>query len=285
MAVSDDNAAPSGSRTKSGPSAGKVVIVTGGASGIGLATSRRFARDGAHVVIADKEDEAGQAAAKDLGDRGRSVMFVHCDVSQRLDVLNLMAAVIEAHDRVDVLVNNAGVGEKVGFLDLDEAEFDRIVGVNLKGGFLVGQAVARQMIDQLENADPSVNLPPGAIINMSSVNAVFSRADRVIYSMTKAGLQSLTKGMALALAPHGIRVNAIGPGSISTEMTEEVLADEVVRKKILSRTPLGRIGTAKEIASVAAFLASNDASYITGQTIFVDGGRLPLHYTVEPTGS
>ncbi len=267
-----------------GRSSGKVVIVTGGASGIGRAVASRFARDGAHVIVADKDEEAGQAAATELRERGRDAMFVHCDVSQRLDVLNLTAAALEAHNHIDVLVNNAGVGEKVGFLDVDEAEFDRVVGVNLKGGFLVAQAVARQMLAQIDPDDPSPNRPPGAIINMSSVNAVFSRADRVVYCMTKAGLQSLTKGMALALAPHGIRVNAIGPGSISTEMTEGALADEAVRKMILSRTPLGRIGSPDEIASVASFLASDDASYITGQTIFVDGGRLPLHYTVETTG-
>lgn len=262
-----------------GRASGKVVIVTGGASGIGLATAARFARDGANVVVADKDEDAGGAAVADLG---RDAMFVNCDVSQRLDVLNLTAAALEAHGHIDVLVNNAGVAEKDGFLDLDEAEFDRIVGVNLKGGFLVSQAVARQMVAQVDPDDPTVNRPPGTIINMSSVNAVFSRGDRVVYSMTKAGLQSLTKGMALALAPHGIRVNAIGPGSVATPMTADALADDAVRKTILSRTPLGRIGSPDEIASVASFLASDDASYITGETIFVDGGRLPLHYTVEP---
>ena len=116
---------------------------------------------------------------------------------------------------------------------------------------------------------------------MSSVNAVFSRADRVVYAMTKAGLQSLTKGMALALAPHGIRVNAIGPGSIATRVVDGIALDEAVRKRVLSRTPLGRYGSAEEIAAVAAFLASSEASYITGQTIYADGGRLSLHYTVD----
>jgi len=262
-------------------SAGKVVIVTGGASGIGFATARRFARDGAHVVIADKDETAGQLAKDDLVSRGRDVMFVNCDVAQRLDVLNLTAAALEAHGKIDVLVNNAGVGEKDGFLDVDEAEFDRVIGVNLKGGFLVGQAVARQMVAQLEDESPTAKHAAGTIINMTSVNAVFSRGDRVVYSMTKAALQSMTKGMALALAPHGIRVNAIGPGTVSTAMTDAALADQDARETILSRTPLGRVGAPEEIASVAAFLASDEASYITGETIFVDGGRLPLHYMVK----
>ena len=147
--------------------------------------------------------------------------------------------------------------------------------VNLKGTFLCSQAVARHMVERIKAGGR-----PGAIVNMSSVNAVFAIADQVPYSVSKGGLTQLTRVMALSLAQHGIRVNAIGPGSIATEMLELVMTDPRCGSTILSRTPLGRIGEPHEIAAVAAFLASDEASYITGQTIYADGGRLPLNYTV-----
>jgi NAD(P)-dependent dehydrogenase (short-subunit alcohol dehydrogenase family) len=150
-----------------------------------------------------------------------------------------------------------------------------VLRVNLKGAFLCSQAVARHMVERIE-----AGATPGAIVNMSSVNAVFAIADQVPYSVSKGGISQLTKVTALALAPYGIRVNAIGPGSISTEMLESVMADPEARRRVLSRTPLGRIGEPREIAAIAAFLASDEASYITGQTIYADGGRLPLNYTV-----
>lgn len=255
---------------------GKVVIVTGAARGIGLACADRFAKDEANVIVADRDETAGHKAVAEMNEREFQATFVNCDVSKRLDVLNLLAATLEAYGRVDILINNAGVGENIPFLDIEEPNFDYIVGINLKGAFLVAQTVARQMVTQVEAGDK-----PGTIINMTSVNAVFSRPTGVIYSITKAGIQSLTKGMALALAPHGIRVNAIGPGTIDTEMLVETNKDEDARRRILSRTPAGRYGNAEEIAGVAAFLASDDATYITGETIFADGGRLPLHYTVD----
>jgi NAD(P)-dependent dehydrogenase (short-subunit alcohol dehydrogenase family) len=150
-----------------------------------------------------------------------------------------------------------------------------VLRVNLKGAFLVAQAAARQMVAQIADGGA-----PGAIVNMSSVNAVFAIANQVPYSVSKGGVNQLTKVMALALAPHGIRVNAIGPGSIMTDMLASVAGDPAARRRVLSRTPLGRIGHPDEIAAIAAFLASDEASYITGQTIYADGGRLPLNYTV-----
>jgi glucose 1-dehydrogenase len=252
----------------------KVAIVTGGAKGIGLAIARRFASEGARVVIADVNEEAGSRAVEEIGALG-AARFVRCDVGDRADVENLVASTVQTWGAVDVLANNAGIVHAADFLDVSEADFDRVLRVNLKGAFLVGQAAARQMVKQIGQGGA-----PGAIVNMSSVNAVFAIANQVPYSVSKGGINQLTKVMALALAPHGIRVNAIGPGSIMTDMLASVNSNPEAKHRLLSRTPLGRIGDPSEIAAIAAFLASDDASYITGQTIYADGGRLPLNYTV-----
>lgn len=254
----------------------KVAIITGAARGIGQACAMRLAQDGAKVVLADKDEEGGQRAADDIVEVGQEARFVHADVSERLDIMNLMASVLEAYERVDILINNAGVLDSASFLDLELEDFDRVLSVNLRGSFLVGQAVTRQMVKQIEAGDP-----PGAVINMASVNSFYALPDHITYSISKAGIQSLTKGMALSLAPYGIRVNAIGPGSIMTPMLASVAKDDKARRKVLSRTPLGRFGRPEEIAAIAAFLASEEASYITGETIYADGGRLPLNYVVD----
>ncbi|WP_421726365.1 SDR family NAD(P)-dependent oxidoreductase [Bauldia sp.] len=255
----------------------KVAIVTGAARGIGYAIARRFLEEGAQVVIADIDDSTGPKAVEELSVLG-PVRFIECDVGERLDVRNTVAATIDAFGDIDVLVNNAATLVKADFLEVDEADFDNVLRVNLKGAFLCGQAVARHMVDRIAEGGT-----PGAIVNLSSVNEIFAIANQVPYTVSKGGVGQLTKVMALALAPHGIRVNAVGPGSIATELLETTLADDDARQRILSRTPLGRIGEPKEIAAVVAFLASDEASYITGQTIYADGGRLPLNYTVPVT--
>ena len=254
---------------------GKTAIVTGAAVGIGHAIAERFLRDGMRVVMADIDGEKGARAARDLETLGE-VHFVKADVGKTLDVHNLVASAMDLLGDIEILVNNAGIVHGADFLDLKEQDFDRVLQVNLKGSFLVGQAVARYMVEKVKKGGPA-----GAIVNMSSVNAVFAISNQIPYSVSKGGVNQLTKAMALALAPYGIRVNAIGPGSIMTDMLASVNADPAARRRILSRTPLGRIGDPKEIAAIAAFLASDDASYITGQTIYADGGRLPLNYTVE----
>lgn len=252
----------------------KVAIVTGAARGIGFAIASRFATDGARVVIADIDEDSGSRAAQEIGAHG-AVRFVRCDVGEPADVENLITATIGAWGAIDVLVNNAGIVHGADFLELEEADFDRVLRVNLKGAFLVGQAAARRMVEQVKQGGA-----PGAVVNMSSVNAIFAIANQVPYSVSKGGVNQLTRAMALSLAPYGIRVNAIGPGSIMTSMLATVNADQEAKRRLLSRTPLGRIGDPSEIASVAAFLASDEASYITGQTVYADGGRLPLNYTV-----
>ena len=254
----------------------KVAIVTGAARGIGLAVARRFLQEGARVILADIDEDGGSEAVGTLGESG-AVRFVHCDVGDRLSVRNLVAATLDAFGSVDVLVNNAGIVHAADFLELGEEDFDRVLRVNLKGAFLLGQAAARRMVRQVEEGGP-----PGAIVNMSSVNAVMAIPNQVPYSVSKGGLNQLTRVMALALAPHGIRVNGIGPGSIATDMLASVATNPAAKRRILSRTPLGRIGDPAEIAAIAAFLASDDSSYMTGQILYADGGRLPLNYTVEP---
>ncbi len=250
---------------------GKVVIITGAARGIGRACAERFVREGAKVVVADIDQARGQETATAISGGGTETLFVACDVGDSVQVSNLIAASVDAFGALDVLVNNAGILHTGDFMDLTEQDFDRVIRVNLKGPLLVGQAVARQLIDQGRG---------GAIVNLSSVGAVLAAPFQAAYNVSKGGVAQLTRVMALSLAPHGIRVNAIGPGTIGTDMTNDMLGDNALRRRILSRTPLGRVGDPAEVAAVAVFLASEEASYITGQTVYCDGGRLPLNYTV-----
>lgn len=247
----------------------QVAMVTGGAQGIGLAIVERFIEEGCRVAIIDVDSDKGNEAVSRLG---HSTMFIHCDVGDKAAVDDAVKQVVSHFGALNVAVSNAAIVHSADFLDIEEEDFDRVMRVNLKGMFLTGQAAARQMVKQESG---------GAIINMSSVNAVLAIPNQVPYVVAKGGVQQLTKVMSLSLAPHHVRVNAIGPGSILTELLETVVSkDEAARKKVMSRTPMGRFGMPSEVASVAAFLASNDASYITGETIYADGGRLPLNYTV-----
>jgi NAD(P)-dependent dehydrogenase (short-subunit alcohol dehydrogenase family) len=255
---------------------GRVALITGGANGIGKACAERFLAEGAQVVIADVAREAGEATAKALGSNAR---FIACDVGVKAEVDAMVTSTVDAFGALDVLVNNAAVIKAADFLDISEADFDAVLRVNLKGAFLVAQSACRQMVAQV-----NAGRKPGAVVNMSSVNAVFAIANQVPYTLSKGALNQLTKVIALSLAPYGIRANAIGPGSIMTDILKVVMHDEAAKARILSRTPLGRIGEPQEIAAIAAFLASDDASYVTGQTVYADGGRMPLNYTVPVKG-
>jgi NAD(P)-dependent dehydrogenase (short-subunit alcohol dehydrogenase family) len=247
--------------------AGKVVIVTGAAQGIGAACAQRFAREGAHVMLADVSDAAGLALAAEL-----QASYVHCDVASKAQIDELVAQTLHQHGRVDVLVNNAGIFKAAAFLDVSEEDFDAVIRVNLKGSFLMAQAVARAMVAQKTQ---------GSIINMSSVNGVLAIPSIASYNMSKGGINQLTRVAALALADHGIRVNAVAPGTIATELAQKaVLTDDAAKARIMSRTPMRRLGEPHEIADVVAWLASDAASYITGEIITVDGGRMALNYTV-----
>lgn len=245
--------------------AGKVAVVTGAARGIGLAIARRFVAEGARVALADRLRAEVEAEAAALGP---AALAVPTDVGDSGDVRRLVDEAVARFGRLDCMVANAAVQAEIPFLDLTEEEFDRVIRVNLKGAFLCGQAAARAMVRAGTR---------GTIIHMSSVNAVVAHPVLVHYAASKGGIAMLTKGMAVALAPHGIRVNAIGPGTVNTPINANFFSMPGMIERFLLRTPLGRIAEAEEIASVAVFLASDESSYVTGTTIYADGGRLALN--------
>ncbi|MDP1693595.1 MAG: SDR family NAD(P)-dependent oxidoreductase [Burkholderiaceae bacterium] len=252
---------------------GRVFVITGGAQGIGEACARRLVADGAAVALWDIDDARGGALAAALTAGGARAIYRHCHVARQAEVNDALAATLAAFGRIDGLVNNAGIFKAAAFLDITEADWDAVIDVNLKGHFLVGQAVARQLLAQGENR--------GAIVNMSSVNARLTIASIASYNASKGGIDQLTRVMALGLAEHGIRVNGVAPGTIATELAAKaVLTSEEARARILSRTPMKRLGEPAEIANVVAFLLSDAASYMTGETVLVDGGRMTLNYVI-----
>jgi NAD(P)-dependent dehydrogenase (short-subunit alcohol dehydrogenase family) len=251
---------------------GKSVLVTGAAAGIGRACARAFAEAGAGVTLADIDGpKAAEAARAIAAETGARTLAVASDVADEAACAALVDRSLAEFGGLDVLVNNAGILATGGILDLAPADFDRVLNVNLRSVFVLTQLAAKAMVARRTK---------GAIVNMSSLNSVLAIPNQLAYVTSKGGVQQLTKAAALGLAPHGIRVNAIGPGSIMTDLLKEVMADEEGRRRILARTPLGRVGAPEEVAEIALFLASDMASYITGQTIFPDGGRAALNYTV-----
>lgn len=252
--------------------AGRIALVTGAAHGIGLACAQELAREGADVALLDRDADGVKAAAEAIAaETGRRTSAIACDVA---DAEAARAAVARASAElgvIDILVNNAGILRPGDILTTTLEDFDAVLAVNVRAVFVIGQAVARALVAAGK---------PGAIINMSSVNAVLAIPGQVPYVTSKGAINQLTKTMALGLADHGIRVNAIGPGTIATEILKGVFKDEAAKRGVLARTPLKRIGEPREIGRVAVFLASDDASYMTGQTIYPDGGRLALNYTV-----
>ena len=241
----------------------KRAVITGAAQGIGKAIAAAFVAEGADLLLADIDAERLAATAAELGQEGMVI-----DVSRKTEIARLFARVAERWGSLDILVNNAGVTHAAELDDLTEEDFDRVLAINLKSALWATQEAARLM-------DAG-----GAIVNMSSVNAVLAIPNQIPYAVSKSALKQLTNVTALALAPKGIRVNAIGPGSIMTEMLAGIMTDQAAEDRILSRTPLGRCGEPAEVAAVAIFLACGESSYITGQTIYPDGGRLGLNYTM-----
>ena len=251
--------------------AGRAAVITGAAQGIGAACARRLAADGMAVALWDVDVARGEALAAELRGQGSTARFVRCDVAKKAEVDAALATTLAALPRVHALVNNAGIFRAADFLDITEADWDAVLDVNLKGAFLVAQALARHMAAS----------GGGSIVNMSSVNGVMAIPSIASYNVSKGGIDQLTRVMALALADRGIRVNAVAPGTIATELAKNaVLGSEEAKARILSRTPLRRLGEPAEVADVVAFLTSDASSYMTGEIVYVDGGRRVLTYTV-----
>ena len=242
---------------------GKRAAVTGAAQGIGRGIAEAFVAEGAAVLLVDVDAERLAATARDLGQEG-----IVADVSRKAEIERIFAHVAAKWGGLDILVNNAGVTHAAELDDLAEEDFDRVFAINLKSALWATQSAARLMGEG------------STVVNMSSVNAVLAIPNQIPYAISKGAMKQLTNVTALALAPRGIRVNAIGPGSIMTDMLKGIMNDAAAETRILSRTPMGRCGEVEEIAAVAVFLACSESSYITGQTIYADGGRLGLNYTV-----
>ncbi len=244
----------------------QLALITGGAQGIGYASAEALIEDGFDVVLADIQADVVADAAKALNARAGLV----CDMGDPKAVHAMFDQITADYGPLHALVNNAGIAMPGDFLDYDLDSFERVIDINLKGVFVATQRVARDMV---------ANGVEGAIVNMSSINAQVAIPAIPAYCASKGGVMQLTKVAALALAKNNIRVNAVGPGSIDTAMMAGVNADPSAFDRAMSRTPLGRPGTAREIGDVVAFLCSKKSSYITGETIYVDGGRLGLNYT------
>ena len=242
----------------------KVAIITGGTKGIGYGIAEEYLKEGAKITICSRNAQEGVKAAKELGKLGE-VLYLQADVSSIEDNQMLVDETVKKYGRLDIFVANAGINDpdKTHYLHITEEQYDRILGVNLKGLFFGGQLAARQMVKQGQG---------GAIVNISSVWGIAGGACEAAYSAAKAGLIGLTKALARELGPSGIRVNCVAPGVIDTEMN--AIHSKETLDRLAEETPLCRLGKAHEVAAAVYFLASEEASFITGQTLCVDGGFL-----------
>lgn len=245
--------------------AGQVALITGAGRGIGKATAERFAAEGAKVALLSNELNDLKQTESELLSRGATVIAIQVDVSDAEQVQQAIDRTVSAFGRIDIVVNNAGIAWEEPFVDIKEANWRKIIDVNLNGMFHVAQRTARQMIAQNEG---------GVILNMASTNGLVGEANYAHYNASKGGVVLLTKTMAIELGIHNIRVNAVCPGYIQTPMSEAIDDEEKVLAYVRDKIPLNRRGRVTDISGVFAFLASEDASFITGESIVVDGGQL-----------
>ena len=240
----------------------KVALVTGGAQGIGRTISEELARSGAHVVLGDVNLEGAQTRAEAINNSGGSASAVKIDVSNATEVREVFDFIMKDQKPVDIVVNNAGITRDGLMVRMKESDWDLVLDINLKGSFLCSQQAAKQMMKQKS----------GAIVNIASIVGVMGNFGQANYSASKAGVIGLTKTLAREVASRGIRVNAIAPGFIDTEMTR--VLDEEVRQKLIEQIPLARLGLPEDVARCVNFLVSDKSSYITGQVINLNGGML-----------
>lgn len=242
----------------------KVAIITGATKGIGEACAYEFAKEGAKVVVTGRSVDLGENVVAGVKANGGDALFVPCDIGQKAQIDALIEATVVHYGTIDIVVNNAGVNHSADFFDISEEDWDWVMSVDLKGTFFVSQAAAKVMIDQGKG---------GSIVNVSSVMAQLALADQIPYCAAKGGVNQLTKAMALSLVDKDIQVNCCAPGPVLTELMERVVHNEAKHKQLMDRLPIGRIATCEEIARVIIFLASKEAEYLVGQTIYPDGGR------------
>ena len=244
---------------------GKVAIVTGGAQGIGKGIVERYVKENAKVAIFDIDKDMLEATEAEMKSMGGDVITFTVDVLSKEQIFNAVNAVADKWGHIDILVNDAGICPWADFLEIPEEDWDKVMGINLKGYFLMSQAVGRIMSKQKDG---------GSIIHMSSVNGLAAEAQIAHYNVSKGGINMLTMSMALELAKSNIRVNAICPGFIDTRLNRSDIENEEWLKEYLKTIPMGRVGKPSDIASAAFFLASDDSAYITGHLLVVDGGQI-----------
>ena len=240
----------------------KVAFVTGGAQGIGKTISEELVRNGAHVVLGDVNLEGAEATAEAINNSGGSASAVKIDVANPAEVKQVFDSIMKDKKPVDILINNAGITRDGLMIRMKEVDWDIVLNINLKGSFLCSQQAAKQMMKQKS----------GAIVNIASIVGVMGNFGQANYSASKAGVIGLTKTLAREVASRGIRVNAVAPGFIDTEMTR--VLDESVRQSLIEQIPMAKLGLPEDVARCVAFLVSDKSSYITGQVINVNGGML-----------
>ncbi len=243
----------------------KVALITGASSGIGKAIAKRFASEGARIVVNYRPGSPadGEAAQAEAASFGPASIAVAADVSKREDVERMIEEIIKQFGRIDIAINNAGIEIRKAFLEVTDEEWNKVIAVNLYGSYLVSQVAARQMVKQGQG---------GKLINISSVHEDIPFPEYTAYCASKGGVRMMMRNLAIELAPHKINVNNIAPGAIATPINQAVLDDPRAMKNAISEIPWGRFGRPEEVASVAVFLASNEAEYVTGSTYYIDGG-------------